>query len=55
MTGLPRGDDPRVQGDPSPRLADQIGLDVFGLGEHHRRDFAVSSPAVVLAAGGGRG
>ena len=31
-------------------LADQVGLDVFGVGEHHRRDFAVSSPAVVLAA-----
>ena len=31
-------------------LADQVGLDVFGLGEHHRLDFAVSSPAVVLAA-----
>src|SRR3954469_14224294 len=31
-------------------LADQVGLDVFGLGEHHRPDFAVSAPAVVLAA-----
>jgi probable LLM family oxidoreductase len=31
-------------------LADQVGLDVFGLGEHHRPDFAVSTPAVVLAA-----
>ncbi|HVG62329.1 MAG TPA: LLM class flavin-dependent oxidoreductase [Hyalangium sp.] len=31
-------------------LADEVGLDVFGLGEHHRPDFAVSSPAVVLAA-----
>lgn len=31
-------------------LADQLGLDVFGVGEHHRPDFAVSSPAVVLAA-----
>ncbi|MEM8486198.1 MAG: LLM class flavin-dependent oxidoreductase [Bacteroidota bacterium] len=31
-------------------LADQVGLDVFGLGEHHRTDFAASSPAVVLAA-----
>jgi probable LLM family oxidoreductase len=31
-------------------LADQAGLDVFGVGEHHRPDFAVSSPAVVLAA-----
>jgi probable LLM family oxidoreductase len=31
-------------------LADQVGLDVFGLGEHHRADYAISSPAVVLAA-----
>jgi len=31
-------------------LADQVGLDVFGVGEHHRLDFAVSSPAIVLAA-----
>lgn len=33
------------------RLADEVGLDVFGLGEHHRPDFAVSAPAVALAAG----
>src|SRR4051812_23784898 len=31
-------------------LADEVGLDVFGVGEHHRPDFAVSSPAVALAA-----
>jgi len=31
-------------------LADQLGLDVFGIGEHHRPDFVVSSPAVALAA-----
>src|SRR3954462_2218112 len=31
-------------------LADQLGLDVFAVGEHHRPDFLVSSPAVVLAA-----
>ena len=35
-------------------LADQVGLDVFGVGEHHRADFAVSAPAVVLAAGAAR-
>jgi probable LLM family oxidoreductase len=35
-------------------LADQAGLDVFGVGEHHRPDFAISSPAVVLAAGAER-
>ncbi len=31
-------------------LADRVGLDVFGVGEHHRPDFAVSAPAIVLAA-----
>lgn len=31
-------------------LADQVGLDIFGVGEHHRKDYAASSPAVVLAA-----
>ena len=31
-------------------LADEVGLDVFGVGEHHRPDYVVSSPAVVLAA-----
>lgn len=32
------------------QLADQLGIDFFGLGEHHRPDYAVSSPAVALAA-----
>ena len=32
------------------RLADEVGLDVFGVGEHHRKDFVVSAPAVVLGA-----
>ncbi len=32
------------------QLADQVGLDVFAVGEHHRPDFVVSSPAVALAA-----
>ncbi|MCC6961016.1 MAG: LLM class flavin-dependent oxidoreductase [Dehalococcoidia bacterium] len=31
-------------------LADKVGLDVFGVGEHHRPDFAASSPATILAA-----
>ena len=31
-------------------LADQVGLDVYAVGEHHRRDYACSAPAVVLAA-----
>ena len=35
-------------------LADQVGLDVFGIGEHHRPDYAVSAPAVVLAAAASR-
>jgi alkanesulfonate monooxygenase SsuD/methylene tetrahydromethanopterin reductase-like flavin-dependent oxidoreductase (luciferase family) len=35
-------------------LADQVGLDVFGLGEHHRPDYAVSAPAVVLGAAAAR-
>ncbi|MEI8105189.1 MAG: LLM class flavin-dependent oxidoreductase [Actinomycetes bacterium] len=35
-------------------LADEVGLDVFGLGEHHRSEFVVSSPAVVLAAAAAR-
>jgi probable LLM family oxidoreductase len=35
-------------------LADEVGLDVFAVGEHHRADYAVSSPAVALAAGASR-
>jgi probable LLM family oxidoreductase len=35
-------------------LADELGLDVFGVGEHHRPEFAVSAPAVVLAAAAAR-
>ena len=31
-------------------LAEQVGIDVFGIGEHHRADFAVTSPEMVLAA-----
>lgn len=31
-------------------LADEVGLHFFGVGEHHRREFAVSSPEIVLAA-----
>jgi probable LLM family oxidoreductase len=34
--------------------AERVGLDVYGLGEHHRPDFASSAPAVVLAAAAGR-
>lgn len=35
-------------------LADQVGLDVFGLGEHHRPDYVSSAPAVILAAAAAR-
>src|SRR6266550_6353862 len=31
-------------------LADRVGADFFGVGEHHRPDFAISAPEVVLAA-----
>jgi probable LLM family oxidoreductase len=56
-------DDAGLQISPSERLrklveqieyADQIGLDVFGVGEHHRREFLDSVPAVVLAAAAAR-
>jgi probable LLM family oxidoreductase len=49
--------------DPSVRLrdlveeiehADQVGLDVFGVGEHHRREFLDSAPAVILGAAASR-
>jgi probable LLM family oxidoreductase len=35
-------------------LADEVGLEVYGVGEHHRPEFAVSAPAVVLAAAAAR-
>jgi probable LLM family oxidoreductase len=50
-------------GDPAHRLrelmeeielGEEVGLDVFGVGEHHRPEFAVSTPAVVLAAAAAR-
>ena len=34
--------------------ADQVGLDVFGVGEHHRREFLDSAPAIILAAAAAR-
>jgi len=34
--------------------ADQVGLDVFGIGEHHRKEFLDAAPAVILAAAAGR-
>lgn len=56
-------DDGRLHGTPSDRLqnlirlverADKVGLDIFGIGEHHRRDFLDSAPAVILAAAAAR-
>ena len=35
-------------------LADEVGLDVFGIGEHHRPEFLDSAPAVILAAAASR-
>jgi alkanesulfonate monooxygenase SsuD/methylene tetrahydromethanopterin reductase-like flavin-dependent oxidoreductase (luciferase family) len=35
-------------------LADRVGVDFFGVGEHHRPDFAISAPEVLLAAVAGR-
>jgi probable LLM family oxidoreductase len=35
-------------------LADEVGLDVYGVGEHHRPDYTVSAPAIVLAAAAAR-
>lgn len=32
------------------KMADELGLDVFGVGEHHRLDYAVSAPGIVLSA-----
>jgi probable LLM family oxidoreductase len=32
------------------KLADELGLDAFGIGEHHRSDYVVSSPEIILAA-----
>jgi probable LLM family oxidoreductase len=56
-------DDADMSFSPSERLqklveqieyADKIGLDVFGIGEHHRREFLDSAPAVILAAAAAR-
>ncbi len=35
-------------------LADTVGLDIFGIGEHHRKDFLDSAPHVILAAAAAR-
>ena len=53
--------DPGISGSESVRnliqrieLADQVGLDVFGVGEHHRQEYLDSAPAVILAAAAAR-
>jgi probable LLM family oxidoreductase len=51
----PEGDARRVQDLLEEiELADQVGLDVFGVGEHHRPDYVASTPAVLLAAAAAR-
>ena len=35
-------------------MADQVGLDIFGIGEHHRKDFLDSAPTMLLAAAAAR-
>src|SRR3984885_11649268 len=35
-------------------LADKVGLDIFGIGEHHRKGFLDSAPAIILAAAAAR-
>jgi len=51
----PTGDAQRVQELLEEiELADQVGLDVFGLGEHHRPDYVSSAPTVLLAAAAAR-
>ncbi|HEV6955239.1 MAG TPA: LLM class flavin-dependent oxidoreductase [Promicromonospora sp.] len=61
MTFVEITEDPATGRTPSPhrrardtieqaRLADQVGLDLFAVGEHHRTDFVGSAPAMVLAA-----
>jgi alkanesulfonate monooxygenase SsuD/methylene tetrahydromethanopterin reductase-like flavin-dependent oxidoreductase (luciferase family) len=54
-TGLPDPAEQRIEDIIGyATLADRTGLDVFSLGEHHTLEFAVSSPAVVLAAAAAR-
>jgi alkanesulfonate monooxygenase SsuD/methylene tetrahydromethanopterin reductase-like flavin-dependent oxidoreductase (luciferase family) len=60
-TGLPesewasRGDTQRVSELLEEiELADRLGLDVYGIGEHHRPEYLASSPAVLLAAAAAR-
>ncbi|MDO4814168.1 MAG: LLM class flavin-dependent oxidoreductase [Gemella sp.] len=51
-TGKPIAHDQRIRDMIEEiELADKVGLDVYAIGEHHREDFAVSAPEIVMAAG----
>ena len=51
LTGKTIGSQQRLQEVlATAKLADEAGLDIFGVGEHHRLDYAISAPAIVLAA-----
>lgn len=51
-TGKPISHDERIRNMiEEMELADKVGLDVYAIGEHHREDFAVSAPEILLAAG----
>jgi probable LLM family oxidoreductase len=54
--GSPVQEPSRLLGDllSAIQVADQVGLDVFGIGEHHRKEFLDSAPAVILAAAAAR-
>lgn len=50
-TGKPTPHDERIREMLAEiELADKVGLDVYAIGEHHREDFAVSAPEIILAA-----
>lgn len=51
-TGITRTHDERIRElIEEMKLADEVGLDIYAIGEHHRKDFAVSAPEIILAAG----
>lgn len=51
-TGKPIPHDERIRNMiEEVELADKVGLDIYAVGEHHREDFAVSAPEIILAAG----
>ncbi len=63
FAAVPTGEDPELEISAAEAMqqlleriecADQVGLDVFGVGEHHRSEFLDSAPAVILAAAAAR-